>query len=77
MHLSCHFERQDGFHRVDAAVGVAARKGETVVLNVIVVSDQIDVDFFGIFCVIGIVNNGVLIEFLNGLPAGLSGQFLQ
>ena len=76
MHLSCHFERQDGLHRVNAAAGIAARKGEAVVLNVVVVGDQMEVDILGIFCVVGIVNNGVLIELLNGLPAGLPGQFL-
>ena len=46
-------------------------------LNVIVVSDQVKLEVISNFCIFGIVNKGVLIEFLNGLPAGLSGQFLQ
>ena len=76
MHLPCHLEAQDGLHRVDAAAGVAARKGEGVVLNVVVVSDQMSFENFRIFLVIGVVNDGVLIEFFNGAAAGLLGEVL-
>ena len=77
MHLPCHFERQDGLHRVDAAVGVGAREGEGGVLNVVVVSDQVSFENFRIFLVIGVVNDGVVVELLNCLSAGLIGEYLE
>ena len=77
MHLPCHFERQDGLHSVDAAVGVGAREGEGVVLNVVVVSDQVGFENLRIFLVIGVVNDGVVVQLLNGLSAGLIGECLE
>ena len=64
-------------HRVDAAAGVAARKGERVVLNVIVVGDQMSFEILGPFDVIGVVNDGVVVELFDGATAGLLGQLLQ
>ena len=77
MHLSRHLEAQDGLHRVDAVVGVGAREGEGGVLNVVVVSDQVSFENFRIFLVIGVVNDGVVVELLNGLSAGLIGECLE
>ena len=62
---------------VDAAAGVAARKGERVVLNVIVVGDQMSFEILGPFDVIGVVNDGVVVELFDGATAGLLGQLLQ
>ena len=46
-------------------------------LDVVVVSNQMNVEVISIFCVIGVVNEGVLIELLNCLCAGLIGQGLE
>lgn len=43
----------------------------------VVVCDQVNVEIISIFCVIGVVNEGVVIEFLNGLCAGLIGECLE
>ena len=63
-------------HRVDAAAGFAARKGEAVVLNVVVVSDQMSFEILGVFPVVGVVNDGVVAELFDCATAGLLGQLL-
>ena len=64
-------------HRVDAAVWVCAREGEAVVLDVVVVCDQMNVEIIGVFCIIGVVNDGVFVELLNGLSSGLIRKSLE
>ena len=64
-------------HGVDDDIGIAAGEVEAVVLNVVVVSDQVDVDIFSIFTVLGVVNDGVVVELLNGLSVGLIGECLE
>ena len=75
--FSCHFERQDGLHGADAAVWVCAGEGEGVVLDVVVVGDQVKVEIVSIVCIIGVVNDGVMIELLNGLLGGFARQCLE
>ena len=43
----------------------------------VVVSDQMNVEIISIFCVIGVVNDGEVVELFDGLAAGLFGPFLQ
>ena len=62
---------------MDAAVGVGAREGEGVVLNVVVVSDQVNIEILSIFPVVGVVNDGVVVELFYGLRAGLIGECLE
>ena len=64
-------------HRVDAAVWVCAREGEGVVLYVVVVGDQMNVEIIGIFCIIGVINDDVIVELFNRLCTGLIGQSLE
>ena len=62
---------------MDAAVGVGAREGEGVVLNVVVVSDQVNIEILSIFPVVGVVNDGVVVELFDGTFAGFFGYFLE
>ena len=62
-------------HGVDAAVGVGAREGEGVVLNVVVVSDQVNIEILSIFSVVGVVNDGVVVELFDGAFAGFLAIF--
>ena len=62
---------------MDAAVGVGAREGEGVVLNVVVVSDQVNIEILSIFPVVGVVNDGVVVELFDGAFAGFFGYFLE
>ena len=64
-------------HGADAAVWVCAGEGEGVVLDVVVVGDQVKVEIVIIFCTIGVVNDGVMIELLNGLLGGFARQCLE
>ena len=64
-------------HGVDAAVGIGAGECERVVLNAVTVCDQVNVDFISIFCIIGVVNDGVVVELLNGLCLVLIGECLE
>ena len=64
-------------HGVDAAVGICSGEREGVVLNAVAVLDQVNVDVINIFCIIGVVNDGVVVELLNGLCLGLVGECLE
>ena len=46
-------------------------------MNVIVVGDQMSFEILGPFDVIGVVNDGVVVELFDGATAGLLGQLLQ
>ena len=46
-------------------------------IDVVVVSDQMNVEIIGIFCVFEVVNDGVVVELLDGLRAGLIGECLE
>ena len=46
-------------------------------LNVVVVSDQMNVEIISISCVVGVINDGEVVELFDGATAGLLGQLLQ
>ena len=46
-------------------------------LYVVVVGDQMNVEIIGIFCIIGVINDDVIVELFNRLCTGLIGQSLE